>query len=187
MQSALLLDVVVGESAAVLQLLASEDEALLVGGDALLVLDLGLDSVDGVGGLDFKSDGLAGKGLNENLHFILRVIDCCRRHVAFWACVVISAAVAPHRRLLLHGRTSPTGFADADDDREGHPKDCARMPRSVLECGCVFVGNVFKGVVVVRDNVTCDILGGRPSTLIENLTNLLFVSKFLGALVISRR
>ena len=45
----LLLDVVVGESAAVLQLLAREDEALLVGGDALLVLDLGLDDVDGVG------------------------------------------------------------------------------------------------------------------------------------------
>ena len=34
-QRALLLDVVVGESAAVLQLLAREDEALLVGGDAL--------------------------------------------------------------------------------------------------------------------------------------------------------
>ena len=81
--------------AGVLQLLAREDEALLVGGDALLVLDLGLDSVDGVGGLDFKSDGLAGKGLNENLHFILRVVDCCWRQVAFWACVVISAAVAP--------------------------------------------------------------------------------------------
>ena len=57
MQRALLLDVVVGESAAVLQLLARKDEALLVGGDALLVLDLGLDGVDGVGGLDFEGDG----------------------------------------------------------------------------------------------------------------------------------
>ena len=56
-QRALLLDVVVGESAAVLQLLARKDEALLVGGDAFLVLDLGLDSVDGVGGLDFEGDG----------------------------------------------------------------------------------------------------------------------------------
>ena len=36
----LLLDVVVGESAAVLKLLAGEDQSLLVGGDALLVLDL---------------------------------------------------------------------------------------------------------------------------------------------------
>jgi hypothetical protein len=60
MQSALLLDVVVGEGAAVFKLLAREDEALLVGGDALLVLDLGLDGVDGVGRHDLQSDGLAG-------------------------------------------------------------------------------------------------------------------------------
>ena len=37
----LLLDVVVGERAAVLELLAREDEALLVRGDALLVLQQG--------------------------------------------------------------------------------------------------------------------------------------------------
>ncbi len=67
---ALLLDVVVGQSAAVLQLLAGKDQALLVGGDAFLVLDLGLDGVDGVGRLDFQSDGLAGEGLHENLHFL---------------------------------------------------------------------------------------------------------------------
>ena len=39
LQRALLLDVVVSEGAAVLQLLAREDEALLVGRDALLVLE----------------------------------------------------------------------------------------------------------------------------------------------------
>ena len=39
-QRGLLLDVVVGQGAAVLQLLASEDEALLIRGDALLVLNL---------------------------------------------------------------------------------------------------------------------------------------------------
>ena len=64
----LLLNVVVRESAAVLELLAGEDEALLVGRDAFLVLDLGLDVVDGVGGLDLESDGLASEGLDENLH-----------------------------------------------------------------------------------------------------------------------
>ena len=37
----LLLDVVVGEGAAVLQLLSSEDQTLLIRRDALLVLDLG--------------------------------------------------------------------------------------------------------------------------------------------------
>jgi hypothetical protein len=50
-QRALLLDVVVGQRAAVLELLAGEDEALLVRGDALLVLDLGLDVVNRVRGL----------------------------------------------------------------------------------------------------------------------------------------
>merc|ERR1711918_138604 len=47
----LLLDVVVGEGAPVLELLAREDQALLVGRDALLVLDLRLDVVDRVGRL----------------------------------------------------------------------------------------------------------------------------------------
>jgi len=50
----LLLDVVVLEGAAVLKLLASEDETLLVRGDALLVLDLGLDSLNGVSALDLQ-------------------------------------------------------------------------------------------------------------------------------------
>ena len=45
MQRRLLLDVVVSKRAAVLQLLAREDEALLVGRDALLVLDLRLRPV----------------------------------------------------------------------------------------------------------------------------------------------
>ena len=61
MQSRFLLNVVVGESSAVLKLLSSENESLLVGRDALLVLDLSLDVVDGVGGLDLESDGLAGQ------------------------------------------------------------------------------------------------------------------------------
>jgi hypothetical protein len=59
-EGGLLLDVVVREGAAILELLAREDEALLVGGNALLVLDLGLDVVDGVGRLNLEGDGLAG-------------------------------------------------------------------------------------------------------------------------------
>ena len=42
------MDVVVGEGAAVLKLIPPEDEALLAGGDALLVLNLALHHVDGV-------------------------------------------------------------------------------------------------------------------------------------------
>ena len=72
MKGGLLLDVVVGEGPAVLKLLASEDQPLLVRGDALLVLDLGLDVLDGVGGLDLKGDGLASQGLDEDLHLLIR-------------------------------------------------------------------------------------------------------------------
>ena len=64
----LLLDVVVRQGAAVLQLLASKDQTLLVRRDALLVLDLGLHVVNCVGWLDFKCDSLAGQSLYENLH-----------------------------------------------------------------------------------------------------------------------
>ena len=43
---------VVTQSAAVLELLAREDQPLLVRRDALLVLNLGLDVLNRVGGLD---------------------------------------------------------------------------------------------------------------------------------------
>src|SRR3546814_21014476 len=67
-EGGLLLDVVVGQGAAVLQLLACEDEALLVWRDALLVLDLLLHVLDGVRRLDVEGDGLASQGLDEDLH-----------------------------------------------------------------------------------------------------------------------
>jgi len=65
MGSTNLLDVVVREGATILELLASENETLLVWGNALLVLDLALHIVDGVRGLDLEGDGLARQGLNE--------------------------------------------------------------------------------------------------------------------------
>jgi len=68
MKSALLLDVVVGESPAVLQLLPSEDQPLLVGWDPLLVLNFRLDVLNGVAGLNLEGDGFAGQSLDEDLH-----------------------------------------------------------------------------------------------------------------------
>ena len=47
-ESRLLLDIVVTQGSSVLQLLTSKDKSLLVRGDTLLILDLGLDVVDGV-------------------------------------------------------------------------------------------------------------------------------------------
>lgn len=64
----LLLDVVIREGAAVFELLTSKDKTLLVGGNALLVLDLGLDVVNGVRRLDLKGDRLARESLDEDLH-----------------------------------------------------------------------------------------------------------------------
>jgi len=68
MEGGLLLDVVVGQRATVLKLLAGEDQTLLVRGNTLLVLDLGLHIIDGVGSLDLKGNGLAREGLDKNLH-----------------------------------------------------------------------------------------------------------------------
>ncbi len=68
MKSGLLLNVVIGKGPAVLELLSSENEALLIRGDSLLVLDLGLHIIDGIRGLDLEGDGLAGKGLYKDLH-----------------------------------------------------------------------------------------------------------------------
>ena len=68
MQSGFLLDVVVRQGAAILQLFAGKDQPLLVRGNSLLVLDLGLHILNGVRGLHFKCDGLASQGLHEDLH-----------------------------------------------------------------------------------------------------------------------
>ena len=64
----LLLDVVVLEGATVFELLAGEDESLLIWGNTFLVLDLGLDVFNRVGLLDVEGDGLSRKGLDEDLH-----------------------------------------------------------------------------------------------------------------------
>ena len=52
------MDVVIREGATVLELLASEDQTLLIRRNAFLVLYLRLNIVDSIGGLDLKGDGL---------------------------------------------------------------------------------------------------------------------------------
>merc|ERR1712071_541694 len=64
----LFLDVVVGQSSAVLELFSSENESLLVWRYTFFVLDLSFHVVDGVARLDLECDRLAGQGLYENLH-----------------------------------------------------------------------------------------------------------------------
>merc|ERR1712038_1743875 len=68
MEGRFLLDVVVRKSSSILQLLASKDQPLLVWRNALLVLNLGLDILNGVRRLHLQSDSLASQGLDKDLH-----------------------------------------------------------------------------------------------------------------------
>merc|ERR1712096_259516 len=70
-------DVVVLKGTAILELLARKDQALLVRGDALLILDLGLDSLDGVSALHLKGDSFSRQRFDEDLH--LRTPESRRR------------------------------------------------------------------------------------------------------------
>ncbi|KAL0535173.1 hypothetical protein IC582_029497 [Cucumis melo] len=68
MKSRFLLDVVISKSSSILQLLSGEDKSLLVWGNTFLILDLGLDVINGIGGLHLEGDSLSGKSLDKNLH-----------------------------------------------------------------------------------------------------------------------
>ena len=67
-KSGFLLDVIVGERASIFQLFAGKDEALLIRGDAFLVLNLGLDIVNGVTRLNIEGNRLSGQSLDKDLH-----------------------------------------------------------------------------------------------------------------------
>ena len=58
MQGGFLLDVVIRKRSAILQLLAGEDESLLIRRNTFLILDLGLDVLDGVRRLHVERDSL---------------------------------------------------------------------------------------------------------------------------------
>merc|ERR1711962_1971525 len=68
MEGGFLLDVVVTQCATIFQLLTSKDQTLLIWWDSFFVLDLGLDVINGVTGLNLKSDGLASQGLAKDPH-----------------------------------------------------------------------------------------------------------------------
>ena len=67
-KSRFLLNVVIRKSATVLQLLSSKDQTLLIWGNSLLILNLGLHILNGIRRLNIESDGLSSKSLYEDLH-----------------------------------------------------------------------------------------------------------------------
>jgi hypothetical protein len=64
----LLLDVVIRKGTTVFELLSRKDEALSIGRNALLVLDLLFYIVDGISRLDFECNRLTSQSLDEDLH-----------------------------------------------------------------------------------------------------------------------
>merc|ERR1719250_378120 len=69
MKSGFFLDIVVTESSAILKLLPSKDQPLLVRWDSFLVLDLGLNILNRVRGLNFQSNGFSSESFHKDLHF----------------------------------------------------------------------------------------------------------------------
>ena len=80
MQRRLLLNVVVGQRAPVLQLFARKNQALLIGRDALLVLNLRLHRLNGVRGLHLERDRFSGQRFHENLHGDTSVVAVRSEH-----------------------------------------------------------------------------------------------------------
>ena len=68
MESRIVPYIVITQSATVLQLLAIENQALLVMGNAFLVLELLFHVLDGVRGVDIEGDVLVCECLDNNLH-----------------------------------------------------------------------------------------------------------------------
>ena len=80
MESWLFLNIVIRERAScslntnsknvntIFQLFSRKYKALLIGRDPFFVLDFGFYILDGVGWLDFESDGFTRQGLDEDLH-----------------------------------------------------------------------------------------------------------------------
>ena len=105
MQRGFLLDVVVGKRATVFELLAREDQTLLVRRDPFLVLNLGLYCFDGVSRLDFERDGFSGESLYKYLHF-----EWC---VCVYVLCIISLNNILHNHLLALCLCGSSSFESA--------------------------------------------------------------------------
>merc|ERR1711957_847227 len=68
MKSGFLLDVIVAQGTSVFQLLSSKDETLLIRRNSFLILNLGLDIINGIRWLNIQSDGLSSKCFDKDLH-----------------------------------------------------------------------------------------------------------------------
>lgn len=113
MEGRLLLNIVVGQGTTIFELLSGEDKTLLVGRDTLLVLDLGLNVVNSVGGLNLERDGLARQRLHKDLHAATKAEDEVKGRLLLDVVVRKSSAVlellAREDQALLVGRDPGSG------------------------------------------------------------------------------
>ena len=124
MKGGFLLDVVVGESTSILELFTGEDESLLVGRNTLLVLNLGLDVVNGVGRLDLEGDSLASQGLDEDLHTATKTEDKVKGrfllNVVVGEGTTIFKLLASEDQALLVGRNAIGAFVSNRETQRCH-------------------------------------------------------------------
>jgi uncharacterized protein with ATP-grasp and redox domains len=110
MKGRLLLDVVISKGAAVFELLTSENQSLLVRRNTFLVLNLSLDVLNGVGGLNLEGNGLTSKGLDEDLHTTTKAEDQMKGRLLLDVVISKGAAVfelltSENQSLLVRGDT----------------------------------------------------------------------------------
>ena len=74
MKCRFLCDIVIRERAPIFELLACENEALLIRRNAFLVLNLRLDGFDIVAWFYVERDGLPRESLNEDLHASMGIL-----------------------------------------------------------------------------------------------------------------
>src|SRR4051812_6667514 len=98
MQGRLLLDVVVRQGASILQLLAGENQALLVRWDALLVLDFSLDILDRIGGLHLKIAILNDKTSDVALRTVFPLLYLTSSVIVLPVNVLMKICMPPRRR-----------------------------------------------------------------------------------------
>ena len=122
MKSRLLLNVVIRKGAAIFELLAGEDETLLVRRDAFPALFLRLHVVDGVRGLHLEGDRLPCEGLDEDLHATTQTEDEMKGRLLLDVVVAKSAAVlellaGEDQALLVRRDARAKREIDADDEQ----------------------------------------------------------------------
>ena len=110
MERRFFLNVIIGESATVLELLAGKDETLLIGRNAFFILNLCLHVVDGIRRFHLQGDSLASQGLDKDLHSTAKTENKVERRFLLDVVVGKSTTVlkllASKDKTLLVGRNS---------------------------------------------------------------------------------